>query len=108
MEEANCSFSIFSGSNFTGANLRYTNFARSNLQNVIFHPVDAYGVIFSMDCQTFKGMIISRLWWYSYKYFSLIQVPETEGGIDPRDADIAAMGSERYRRLCKMFESRGF
>jgi hypothetical protein len=107
LEEADCSFGNFSGSDFTGANLKYTNFARSNLQNINFYPRDAYGIIFSLECNTFKGMKISKLWWYGYKYFSLIMLPEKDKGSDPRDADIVAMGSERYRSLCMMFERRG-
>lgn len=107
LEEANCSFSAFNGSNFTDANLRYTNFARSNLTGITFYPRDAYGVIFSLECTTFKDFKLSRLWWYSYIFFGLMQIPETEGGIDPRDGIIAHIGATRYKKLCTMFERRG-
>jgi hypothetical protein len=106
LENADCSRSNFSGSDFTGAVLRYTNFAHSKLYNIKFFPKDAYGVIFSLECDTFKGMKISKQWWYGYKYFSQIMIPELDKGSDPRDADIAAMGSEKYRALCSMFERR--
>jgi len=106
LENANCSRGNFSGSDFTGAILRYTNFAHSKLYDIMFYPKDAYGVIFSLECETFKGMKISRQWWYSYKYFSMIMKPELDHGNDPRDADIVAMGSDKYRALCSMFERR--
>lgn len=108
LEEANCSYSVFTGSNFTDANLRYTNFARSNLQDTIMYPKDMYGVIFSMECSTFKGMKLSKLWWHTYLAFSLQQVPELENGKDPRDGIIVSLGSERYRSLCTMMERRGY
>lgn len=108
LEEADCSWSMFNGSNFTGAILRYTNFARSNLNDIKFYPKDAYGVIFSLECKTFKDMHISRNWWYGYIYFALTMDPERENGKDPRDGVIVSMGSDRYRRLCAMYQNRGF
>lgn len=107
LEDANCSHSKFLSCDFTGTILRYTNFARSALTDSKFYPKDAYGVIFSLECKTFKGLRISKLWWFGYKYFSLIMEPEKDGGKDPRDADIGAMGSDRYVKLCTMFERRG-
>lgn len=108
LEEADCSFGNFTGSDFTGANLRYTNFARSKLHDAVMHPKDMYGVIFSMECSTFKGMKLSKLWWHAFLSFSLQQTPEFEHGKDPRDAIIASLGSERYRSLCAIMERRGF
>lgn len=106
--EADCSKSDFTGSDFTGANLRYTNFARSHLNAIKFYPKDAYGVIFSLDCDTFKNMNISKLWWFSYVYFALIMLPELDSGKDLRDIVIGALGIERYTRLCAMFRTRSY
>ena len=108
LEEADCSYSWFGGSDFTNANLRYTNFARSDLQGIKFFPRDAYGIIFSLECTTFKNMKISRQWWYCYKFFALMMLPEKDKTVDPRDADILSMGDVRYRKLTALFRSRGF
>lgn len=108
LEEVDCSKSVFTGSDFTGANLRYTNFARSNMQDTIMYPKDMYGVIFSMECSTFKGMKLSKLWWHMFLGFSLQQIPEIENSKDPRDPIIASLGSERYRGLCTLMERRGY
>jgi hypothetical protein len=60
-----------------------------------------------MECNTFKGMKVSRQWWYCFMHFGMLMEPEKEKGKDPRDLAIELFGKERYLRLSRMFARRG-
>lgn len=107
LEKVDCTHSIFSGSSFKDTNCRFTDFAHSDMQDTFFYPKDAYGVTFTMNCKTFKGMRMSKLWWFCFHYFTLMAIPELDKGKDPRDKVILALGEERYRRLSQLFARRG-
>ena len=50
------------GANFDGADLYKTNFHQTVLAKCIFKPKEAFGVGFSMSCDTFENMQMSDIW----------------------------------------------
>ena len=106
LNEADCSHSKFSGSTMVGTKCRNTNFANASL-NCIFKPDDAYGMIISLKCSTFRGMITSALWFYCLQQFSLLMVVEKEAdGTDPQASLIASLGVAKYLALKRTFRER--
>lgn len=108
LEYADADGASFSGSTFRNTNCRCTNFRNADLQLTIFEPRDAYGMTITLACNTFKGMKISRLWWFCYLYFATLMNPELElNNKDPKDGLLVLFGEKRYTRLRRMFEVRG-
>lgn len=100
-----CSHSDFSGSNLTNVRCNGTNFAHSIL-SCRFFPKDAFGITVTLECRTFQGMLVSKLWWFAWVYFALIMVPEKDKGTNLNDLLIAALGADRYIKLKQIFDAR--
>jgi hypothetical protein len=100
-----CSYSNFSGSDLTDVIANSTNFAHSQL-GCRFFPKDAYGITLTLECKTFQGMVVGKLWWYAWLYFAAIMLPEKDEGKDLVDILIKAIGSQKYLTLKKIFEAR--
>lgn len=105
LSNADCSHSVFTGSKLKNTKCTHTNFMKSRL-DCYFHPSDAYGMTLTLECRTFKGMVISRLWWYGYVYFAMLMLPEKDKGKDLHDAIIQAFGTERYLKIKALFAAR--
>lgn len=101
-----CSHSKFAGSSLIGTKCRNTDFAHSTL-NCIFKPDDAFGMTITLRCETFRGMIVSALWFYCWQQFSLLMLAEKDlDGVDPKGALIASLGMSKYLALKRMFRER--
>lgn len=105
LSNANCSYSDFTGSILVNTKCTHTNFMKSKLA-CAFQPSDAFGMTLTLECRTFKGMVISKMWWFGYIYFAMLMKPEEENGKDLRDKIIEAIGTERYLKLHRLFSSR--
>ncbi len=105
LSNANCSYSDFTGSVLDRTKCTHTNFMKSRLA-CVFKPSDAYGMTLTLECSTFKGMIISKLWWYGYVYFAMLMKPEQDNGVDLHDKIIQAFGTERYLKIKSLFARR--
>lgn len=107
LREADCSHSQFRGSTFKDANCRGTNFAKAKLNGTIFKPIDCYGMTLTLECSTFRGMLVSNMWWYCWQQFSLLMKPDADAdGKDPKDSLIASIGISKYLALKRMFQER--
>lgn len=102
---ANASHSKFVAGSMLRTKCTNTNFANTKLATK-FYPRDAYGMTLTLSCSTFKGMSISRMWWYGWLYFALMMDPEKELNKDPRESLISAIGTERYLKLKNLFQAR--
>ena len=100
-----CSHSDFSGSILKDVKCNGTNFAHSIL-GCRFYPKDAYGITVTLECRTFRGMVVSKLWWLAWVYFALIMLPEKDNGVSLTDLLIKGLGAERYLKLKKIFDAR--
>lgn len=105
LSNANASYSKFTAGSMVRTKCTNTNFANTRLATK-FQPRDCYGMTLTLRCSTFKGMSISRMWWYGWLYFAMMMVPELENGKDPRDAVISAIGTKRYLQLKGLFQAR--
>lgn len=106
LSNANCSYSDFTGSLLERTKCTHTNFMKSKLA-CAFRPSDAYGMTLTLECSTFKGMVISRLWWFGYMYFGLLMKPvEDASKEDLHLKVIEALGKERYLKLNRLFSTR--
>lgn len=99
---ADASYSEFTGCSMKQTNCAFTNFMMSSFQYAKFYPSDCYGMTMTFRCQTYKNMEISELWWYGYRMFSLLMIPENKHNFDLRDHDIGWMG-RKYLELKKLF-----
>jgi uncharacterized protein YjbI with pentapeptide repeats len=107
LSEVDCSGSDFMGSTFRDTTCYRTNFKDCKLAGVVFEPKDAYGVTFSFTCETFTGMRISQLWFYSWLMMAAAMVPiEPPTELTLTDKLIAMIGAERYVRLKALFARR--
>lgn len=99
-----------SNSKFTAGSMMRTKCTNTNFANTRlatkFYPRDCYGMTLTLRCSTFKGMTISKMWWYGWLYFAMMMQPEQESGKDPRDAVISAIGPARYLKLKGLFQAR--
>lgn len=100
-----CSHSDFSGSDLTDVRCNGANFAHTIL-GCRFFPKDAFGITVTLECRTFQGMLVNKLWWMAWVYFALIMIPEKDGGVNLNDLLISALGSDRYIKLKKLFDAR--
>jgi len=100
-----CSYSDFGGSDLTDVRCNGTNFAHSKLA-CRFYPKDAFGITVTLECATFQGMIVSKLWWLSWVYFAMLMAPEKDKGVNLLDLLRQALGYERYTSLKQIFERR--
>ena|SRR6201996_9868304 len=106
LTKANCSYSDFTASTMIGTKCTYTDFSHTKLA-CVFRPMDAFGITWTMECRTFKGMTVNMLWWLCYIYFAIMMTPDKEkDGSDPRDKLITLMGKEKYLKLAAMFKAR--
>jgi uncharacterized protein YjbI with pentapeptide repeats len=105
MSGNDCSHSDFSGSDLTNVRCNGTDFGHSTL-GCRFYPKDAFGITLTMECRTFKGMMVSKLWWLSFVFFATLMIPEKDKGADLNDLLIKALGGERYIKLKQLFEAR--
>lgn len=105
LSHANCTHSDFTGSILRNTKCTFTDFSHSAL-GCSFFPSDCFGMTLTLSCRTFKGMHISRMWWFGFIYFALKMKPELENGKDLRDNVIEAIGIERYKKLSSLFASR--
>jgi uncharacterized protein YjbI with pentapeptide repeats len=107
MAEVDCTGSDFLGSTFRDTNCYRTNFKDCKLTGIVFEPRDAYGVTFSFTCETFTGVRISQLWFYSWLLMAAAMVPiEPPTELTLTDKLIALIGAERYVRLKNLFQRR--
>jgi uncharacterized protein YjbI with pentapeptide repeats len=100
-----CTHSDFSGSNLTDVRCNGTDFGHSVL-GCRFFPKDAYGMTVTLECRTFKGMVVSKLWYLSWLYLATLTIPENDKGVNLRDLVIGALGFERFAKLKKIFDVR--
>lgn len=100
-----CTHSDFSGSDLTNVNCNGTDFAHTIL-GCRFFPKDAFGITITLECRTFRGMLVSKLWWFAWIYFALLMIPEKDKGTNLSDILIQALGCERYTRLKQLFANR--
>lgn len=105
LTKANCSYSDFTGSILDRTKCTHTNFMKSKLA-CVFRPSDAYGMTLTLECKTFKGMVISKLWWHGFVYFAMLMKPEEDNGKDLRDKIIEAFGTDRYLKIKSLFDRR--
>jgi hypothetical protein len=60
-----------------------------------------------MQCQTFKGMRVSQLWWMSFLIFASMMIPDKFPIEEPlADNLIVLIGAERYVKLRALFRRR--
>lgn len=100
-EGANCF-----GSDFTDSKCNRTNFKDAVLAGTKFHPSDCFGMTLSLRCETFEGMKVSRLWWWSWLYFALLMKPHKNEEEGLHTLLINAIGTDRYIRLRRLFPER--
>jgi hypothetical protein len=100
-EGANCF-----GSDFTNAKCNRTNFKDCVLAGTAFYPSDTFGMTITMRCETFDGMKVSKIWWWSWLYFALMMIPFKNEEENLHKVLISAMGTERYLRLRRLFPER--
>jgi len=105
LSNANCSHSDFTGSVLERTKCTHTNFMKTRLA-CAFRPSDAYGMTLTLECKTFKGMVISKIWWHGFVYFAMLMKPEEDNGKDLRDKIIEAFGVERYAKIKRLFATR--
>jgi uncharacterized protein YjbI with pentapeptide repeats len=105
LSNANCSYCDFTGSVLDRTKCTHTNFMESKLA-CLFRPSDAYGMTLTLACRTFKGMVISKMWWIGFIYFAMLMKPEDDHGKDLRDGIISLLGTERYLRVKALFSTR--
>jgi uncharacterized protein YjbI with pentapeptide repeats len=105
LTRSNCSHSDFTGSVLLDTKCTYTNFMNSILA-CTFKPRDAYGMTLTLSCKTFKGMLISRNWWYGFIFFALLMEPEKDKTLKLREGIINAIGKDRYERFKILFKNR--
>lgn len=109
MSEVDCTGSTFTGSTFRDTICYRTNFKDCKLGGIVFEPRDAYGVTFSFTCETFTGVKISQLWFFSWLLMAAAMEPQEglkPGEIGLVDKLIAVIGAERYVRLKALFARR--
>ena len=111
-DDANLTDAICEGSSFPGCTFRRsicyrTNFANAKLAGTVFAPRDCYGMTISLNCDTFRSMRVSQLWYCAWLLFAT-QMEVTPGPIKEnlRDGVISVLGAERYVRLAKLFQRR--
>lgn len=105
LSNVDCSHSKFIAGSMVDTKCTNTNFAQTRLATK-FYPRDAYGMTLTLQCSTFKGMTISKMWWFGWLYFALMMVPEKERDVDLRDQVISAIGTKRYLQLQSLFRAR--
>lgn len=107
LTEANCEWCDFTGSTFRDTMCTRTNFKDARLVGTVFEPKDCYGMTITLQCQTFQGMKISQLHWYSWLILASMMTPAS-GPVkgDLTDRLINAIGAERYVKMKNLFRNR--
>lgn len=105
MTDVDASYSQFVAGTMRKTKCTRTNFANSVL-NILFEPSDAMGITLTLNCDTFKGMSVSKLWWFAWLYFAIQMKPESENEQDPREALKTVIGAERFAHLDNVFKRR--
>lgn len=101
MSNVDASYSKFVGGSMRRTKCTHTNFARTEL-NTFFEPSDCFGITLTLSCATFKGMTISRIWWYAWLYFACQMRPSGPEDYRLQVKDI--IGKEKYARLESLFK----
>lgn len=107
LTEADCTGSDFLGSSFVDSICYRTNFKDARLMGTVFRPKEAFGITVTLQCDTFRGMQVSQLWWYGWLTLLTMTVPEGRPAQESvKDRLVGLIGAERYLRLKIMFRRR--
>jgi hypothetical protein len=108
LANADCSNCDFTGCILIRTNCNRTNFANSCLA-CHFEPSDSFGITWTLDCSTFRGMTTTKLWWFSNLYFSMLIKPTIDDKDDTLRPELEKVfGSTRLERLKDLFKRRQF
>jgi hypothetical protein len=109
MNGVDCEHTNFSGSTFRDTDLGGANWKDCNLVGILFLPKDCYGITLTLQCQTFRGVRISQLWFFCWCIFASMMIAEPYPIISEpswNDKLIALIGAERYLKLKALFARR--
>lgn len=97
-EHANCF-----GANFDEADLHRANFKNADLSEAIMTASDMFGVTITLECSSFKGLVLKSGWYYGFAYYLLLMKPPSK---EVEDGLIKWMGVERYTVLREQYARR--
>jgi hypothetical protein len=99
----------FLGSTFRGTLLTNANCKGAFFERAVFDPADAYGLTWTMRCETFKRMETGQLWWYCWLYFATLMEPmKLPVKMDLQQHLIGFIGAERYIKFQRMMQERDY
>ena len=97
-EHANCY-----GANFDEADLHRANFKNADLSEAIMTASDMFGITITLECSSFKGLVLKPGWWYGFLMYALLMKPPSK---EAEDKLIQCMGVERYTLLREQYVRR--
>lgn len=97
-EHANCY-----GTNFDEADLHRANFKNADISEAIMTASDMFGVTITLECSSFKGVVLKPGWWYGFLFYALLMKPPSQ---EEEDKLIQMMGVNRYTLLREQYARR--
>jgi hypothetical protein len=97
-EHANCF-----GANFDEADLHRANFKNADISEAIMTASDMFGVTITLECSSFKGLVLKPGWWYGFAFYLLLMKPPSK---EAEEGLIKWMGVERYTVLREQYARR--
>jgi hypothetical protein len=97
-EHANCF-----GADFDEADLHRANFKNADTSEAIMTASDMFGITITLECSSFKGLVLKPGWWYGFAFYLLLMKPPSK---EAEDKLIQFMGVERYTVLRQQYAHR--